>query len=109
MEVLEDAKKSKENARKCRGTQKAVTEAIGVSQQSINKYKNHNIEPDIKTLVRLAKFFHCSVDYLIGHCDTKHDHLHDFTTEECTLRYTYRNLNRLQKAAIHAVIDSYKR
>ena len=31
-------------------SQKALAEAVGVSQQSINKYENHNIEPDIETL-----------------------------------------------------------
>lgn len=46
-------------------TQKMLADAIGVSQQSINKYENHNIEPDIETLVRLANYFDTSVDYLV--------------------------------------------
>ena len=37
-------------------TQKGLADAIGVSQQSINKYENHNIEPDIETLMRIARF-----------------------------------------------------
>ena len=47
-------------------SQKALAEAIGVSQQSINKYENHNIEPDIATLSRIADYFHVSIDYLVG-------------------------------------------
>ena len=60
-----------ENLRKLRTeagvTQKQLADAISVSQQSINKYENHNIEPDIQTLVLIADFFHTSVDYLVGH------------------------------------------
>ena len=44
-------------------SQKQLAEAIGISQQSINKYENHNIEPDIDTLIRIADFFDTSVDY----------------------------------------------
>jgi len=53
-------------------SQQALAEKIGVSQQSINKYENHNIEPDIQTLVRLADFFNTSVDYLVGHTEIEH-------------------------------------
>ena len=52
-------------------TQKMLADAIGVSQQSINKYENHNIEPDIETLVRLANYFDTSVDYLVGHWEER--------------------------------------
>ena len=48
-------------------SQKQLADNIGVSQQSINKYENHNIEPDIETLIRIADFFDTSVDYLVGH------------------------------------------
>lgn len=47
-------------------SQQQLADVIGVSQQSINKYENHNIEPDIRTLVALADYFETSVDYLIG-------------------------------------------
>ena len=53
-------------------SQKQLAEAIGVSQQSINKYENHNIEPDIETMIRIADYFDTSTDYLIGHSDLRH-------------------------------------
>jgi len=48
-------------------TQSELGNMVGVSQQSINKYENHNIEPDIETLKKISDFFEVSVDYLIGH------------------------------------------
>ena len=52
-------------------SQKSLGEEIGVSQQSINKYENYNIEPDISTLIHLAEFFNTSVDYLIGNTEIR--------------------------------------
>lgn len=52
-------------------SQQQLADVIGVSQQSINKYENHNIEPDIDTLKTMAKFFNTSIDYLVGYEDNK--------------------------------------
>lgn len=50
-------------------SQKQLADVIGVSQQSINKYENHNVEPDISTLKSLANYFNTSIDYLVGYSD----------------------------------------
>lgn len=59
-----------ENLKKLRNkfniSQQQLADVIGVSQQSINKYENHNIEPDIETLKNMATFFNTSIDYLVG-------------------------------------------
>lgn len=47
-------------------SQQTLAEKLGVSQQSVNKYENHDIEPDIDTLIAMADYFNVSVDYLIG-------------------------------------------
>lgn len=52
-------------------SQQQLANVIGVSQQSINKYENHGVEPDISTLIALANCFDTSVDYLIGYTDIK--------------------------------------
>lgn len=104
--MLKNLKRMRESAGV---TQKAIAEAIGVSQQSINKYENHNIEPDIQTLIRIAEYFHCTVDYLIGYSGAGHTAEQNLTAEEINLLYAYRNLGRSQKAAIQAIIESYKK
>ena len=38
-------------------SQQKLADTISVSQQSINKYENHDIEPDIQTLKLLADYF----------------------------------------------------
>lgn len=47
-------------------SQQQLADSIGVSQQSINKYENHNIEPDIATLMAIASLFNTTIDYLVG-------------------------------------------
>lgn len=92
-------------------SQKAVAQIIGVSQQSINKYENHNIEPDIETLIALADCFHVSVDYLIGRNDTENASDHDAPflpdAEEVELLRKYRKLRPGQKESIRMVIENY--
>lgn len=52
-------------------SQQQLAEVIGVSQQSINKYENHNVEPNIETLSLLADYFETSVDFIIGRTEIK--------------------------------------
>ena len=96
-----------ENLRKLRTeagvTQKQLADAISVSQQSINKYENHNIEPDIRTMILIADFFHTSVDYLIGHGVQSSE----LSTEEHHMLDEYRRLSRSQHQCVRAVMKSY--
>lgn len=90
-------------------TQQQLATAVGVSQQSINKYENHNIEPDIDTLIAIADFFHTSVDYLLGHVcipdGTAGSTL--LTQEEIDLVNKYRFLSPKEKESIHLILDNY--
>ncbi len=52
-------------------SQQQLANAVGVSQQSINKYENHKSEPDIDTLKAIAGFFNTSIDYLVGFDESK--------------------------------------
>ena len=92
-------------------SQKQLAEAIGVSQQSINKYENHNIEPDIGTLIRIADYFDTSVDYLIGNTAIRRKienvTPYELNAEEKHLIDRYRKLPKKQKVCVLTVIDSY--
>ena len=93
-------------------TQKQLAETIGLSQQSINKYENHNIEPDIETLIRIANYFDTSVDYLIGHSTLRRKleavSAYDLNDEEGCMINGYRKLSQNQRLCIRSIIDSYR-
>lgn len=93
-------------------SQQQLAELVGVSQQSINKYENHKIEPDIQTLIKIAEYFNTSVDYLIGHTDI--DHIietvfsYDLNKDEAELINNYRKLSPKQKYTVSLIIESYQ-
>lgn len=98
--MLENLKKLRE---KTGTTQRQLAEAIGVSQQSVNKYENHNIEPDIETLVRIADYFAVSVDTVIGHAEDDGE----LTENERLLLQKYRRLTPKRRAAVDALLDCF--
>ncbi len=92
-------------------SQQKLADIIGTSQQSINKYENHNVEPDINTLISLADYFDTSVDYLIGYTEIDHKfeevHHYDLNDEESHLINEYRLLTKDEKDSIISVIANY--
>lgn len=93
-------------------SQRELAENIGVSQQSINKYENHNIEPDIETLIRMAEYFDTSVDYLIGYSTIRRRiesvSAYDLNREEASMMDAFRLLSRKQRKAVAALLDSFR-
>jgi transcriptional regulator with XRE-family HTH domain len=92
-------------------SQLQLAEIIGVSQQSINKYENHNVEPDIDTLMKLSDYFSTSIDFLVGHKNIdrkiKKAKKYDLDTDESYLVDGYRILTDKEKSSIQLVIENY--
>ena len=47
----------------------ALAKAIGVSDTAICKWENQIAEPKLTYIARMAEFFGCTADYLIGRTD----------------------------------------
>lgn len=92
-----------------RVTQLQLANAVGVSQQSINKYENHNIEPDIDTLIAIADYFHTSVDDLVGHAWIPVGSTESIllTQDELDVICKYRMLSAEEKESIHLILKNY--
>lgn len=92
-------------------SQQQLADIIGVSQQSVNKYENHNSEPEISVLINMAKYFNTSVDYLIGHSECKHiiENLQpcDLNKDELVLIEQYRLLSDRERKSISYIIENY--
>lgn len=106
--MLENLKRLREESGT---TQRRLAEAIGVSQQSVNKYENHNIEPDIETLIRIADYFNTSVDCVVGHgndlVNGSNSDTRELSPAETELIRKYRLLTVRQRKCVETVIDSY--
>lgn len=93
-------------------SQQQLADVITVSQQSINKYENHGVEPDISTLIKIAGYFNVSLDYLLGRTEIKEmaekTKLSELSEDEANLIKAYRLLNEKQKNCLLTIADSYK-
>ena len=101
--------------RKAQGkSQIKVAKDLGISQQNMCRYEKQQIEPDIQTLIKLANYFHTTVDYLIGHDVAFHinkatlsntqielvEKIKELTDIECTKLYNFAEgiiMNRQEK------------
>lgn len=43
-----------------------VEKEIGISHQNIYKWEKGESEPSITACIRLAKYYNCTIDYLVG-------------------------------------------
>ena len=50
-------------------TQREVAEMLGMSQTGYSKYETGENDLPTQVLIRLADFYHTSVDYLLGRTD----------------------------------------
>lgn len=100
----------KELRREARISQQRLADHLNISQQSINKYENHDVEPDLDLLMRMADFFHTTVDYLIGYSDNPALPVSEaLSREEAALISDYRSLSGDEKKSILLVIKNYKK
>ena len=47
-------------------TQKEAGQELGISLNSYQRYETNEREPAAPTLVKMARFYHVSLDYLVG-------------------------------------------
>ena len=52
-------------------SQKELGIAVGVAQNTVCNWENGNREPDHEALKKMASFFDCSIDYLLGRDEEK--------------------------------------
>ena len=92
-------------------SQQRLADAIGISQPSINKYENHNIEPEIEILIRLADYFNTSVDYIIGHTDIRRriEHMEEFALNkaEAELVTRFRSLREDERQCVDFLVCTF--
>lgn len=91
-------------------TQQELADAVGTTQQSINKYENHGVEPDICMLIKLADCLHTTVDFLVGHAPVS-DQIAPEDLElnhaEFSLIKDFRRLSDNEKKSIQLVLCNY--
>ena len=52
-------------------TQKQVADRIGLAISAVSSYESNNRYPSYEVLIKLARIFHVSTDYLLGMTDKR--------------------------------------
>ena len=95
-------------------TQKQVAKAVGVSPQSYGYYENWINKPDPEMLVKLADFFGCTIDYLLGREDDfgniiLNDSNSELSKEEQRLLLSFRSLTPSEKEKLISDAEFYSK
>lgn len=59
-----------------------LAKLIGVTKQSVSNWENDNIQPSIEILIKLAKVFSVSADYLLGLDDKQYIEVNGLSEQE---------------------------
>jgi len=91
-------------------SQQKLADALQISQQSINQYENHKVEPDIHLLSAMADYFDTSIDFIVGRTEerrkierTEETQLND---KEAQMVKSYRALSREERECVQTVIQT---
>jgi len=89
-------------------SQKALAEAIGISQQSINVFENHDTFPTVPVLMSIADYFNTSMDYIVGRTDIRRpvmsSDLYGLNKTESETIERYRTLSASKKNSVDIVV-----
>lgn len=92
-------------------SQQRLADALGVSQPSINKYENHNIEPEIEILSRMADYFNTSIDYIVGRTEVRRkiEYLKEYSLnkKESEIITRFRSLTKDEQECILLVMQTF--
>jgi transcriptional regulator with XRE-family HTH domain len=94
-------------------TQTQMAELFKVSRQVYANYENEINQPSLQTLIIMADYFECSLDYLLGRSDDfgnvtvlpDYSHRENFSAEERTLFKTFRELSEEDKKTLLEYAD----
>lgn len=89
-------------------TQEQLGKMIGVSQQNINSYENHDVVPELTNLMKLAEYFEVSVDFLIGYTTIRHKYEEltscDLNNEELKFVNVFKKISPKMRRALYTIL-----
>ena len=78
---------------------------LQISQASISKYESGSSEPDIAMIIRIAKYFNVSTDYLLGNSEAKSTlPIEELSEHELDNLLSYKDLSHLPKEKLKAYV-----
>lgn len=92
--------------KKNKWTQNELAKKIGLHGRLIGKYENGEVTPNAETVIKIAKVFHTSIDYLLLDENVHQDN----GIQDTELLQLFREVDKMQgedKYIIKSLIDAY--
>lgn len=82
-------------------TQLRLSLELEVTQETISAYEIGKHLPSVKSLLKLSKLFHASMDYIMGLSNIRiPENENNLSNEELALLFYYRELSSVQKGKV---------
>lgn len=72
-----------------------VAAATGIDQKTLSNYETGKTNPDSYSLIRLADFYHTSIDYLVGRSDIPNDSKTEILKQLNSIQKAVENLKKM--------------
>lgn len=87
-------------------TQAQLANALGVTQQAIDRWENARTEPNVTMLIQIARHFEVSVDYLLDNFDTEGWNVNGRDDIISSIVKMYEKLEPNEKRVLNKYIES---
>ena len=88
-------------------SQQTLASLLGISQQSVNKYENHDVEPDINTMIKIADYFDVTIDYLVGRGENETDSC-NLQSNSMDITQKYNSLTKKERDCIDMILNVFE-
>lgn len=85
-------------------TQDDVARAINIPKPTYSHYETGRNEPDIQTMIKLANYFNCSLDYLLGYRPQQKKITEQLTDDQKRVMYFVKKMNEKEVIALLGVV-----
>ena len=82
-----------------------VAKDLGISSSVLTKWKNGISYPNGEILINIAKYFDCSIDYLVGLSDCPKSYNHEITSSDIEILKKLHSLPEDSKEEIIHMLD----
>lgn len=89
-------------------SQTELAKIANTSQKTISNYEKGSTEPDLKTIIYLADYFHTTIDQLVGHKVAHQIDKFKYNAEQLAVIEELEKLNKEQCFALLAFIEGMK-
>lgn len=82
-----------------------VGKEIGISSGIITKWKKEESLPSGEMLIKIAEYFDCSIDFLVGRTSDIYSHKNEISKTDSALLNSFRQLDERDKNEILLLLD----